>query len=543
MKAEKKIFIDRRDTLEGVISRIGATAAERIILNIPRDAAVGSSVSNFHTLKEKCASGQKELIVESVDDHILELAALARVGAVNPIFRTRERAVSDIIPRAAKTVRPHPLPERHEERPVPGVPPVAAAIRPERIDALVHHLPPRDAVVKVERHARPRGKLLLRWATATAAVAVVAAAVYGLAAWVLPRATVTLVVRQVPVAVGETVSVKDKVQSVDVSGSQVVLPGELLVATKNAAVPFSASGRDTISTKATGTLVISNGFSTESQVLVATTRFESPERKVFRLVGRVTVPGATSAGDKIQPSTIRVAVVADQVGESYNVGSSTGWRIPGFQGTPKYEGFSAAATEPMTGGSSGERPVPTPADLAAAKQRLREILRDALESQMSVLLLDRFSLLDGASGFTMLQEQVQQQPNDAASYSIFGEAEMRKLVFDTSMFKNAIVKKVAGQVDLAAEPEPKVRAFNVVPLAPQVNLRDGAMTFTATGSIIFEAPVDVEGFKQSLLGTDEATLRAKALAISGLERVQVSLWPFWVSRVPENPAKVEVVVR
>ena len=99
MKSEKKIFLDQHDDLDVVVDRLIKTQAHIVILNLPRDSVLGTSLDNFHVLKRESVTAGKELFIESVDDHVLELASLAKLRATNPIFKRNERIVSDILPK------------------------------------------------------------------------------------------------------------------------------------------------------------------------------------------------------------------------------------------------------------------------------------------------------------------------------------------------------------------------------------------------------------------------------------------------------------
>ena len=56
--------------------------------------------------------------------------------------------------------------------------------------------------------------------------------------------------------------------------------------------------------KARGSLTVYNEYSSSPQTLVATTRFESPEGKIFRIEKNIVVPGAKIEEGKIIASTI-----------------------------------------------------------------------------------------------------------------------------------------------------------------------------------------------------------------------------------------------
>src|SRR3989338_1313978 len=99
IRPEKKIFVEKPHDLEFIVGKIIEAEADRIILNIPRDAVIGRALHNFQILKREAETAGKNIFIESVDDHILELASIVGMESQNPVFKNTERAVSDILPR------------------------------------------------------------------------------------------------------------------------------------------------------------------------------------------------------------------------------------------------------------------------------------------------------------------------------------------------------------------------------------------------------------------------------------------------------------
>lgn len=109
-----------------------------------------------------------------------------------------------------------------------------------------------------------------------------------------------------------------------------------------------------VNQKAHGEIAIFNAFSSSSQVLVVNTRFRTKEGNIYRIGEQITVPGATVVNGEITPSKIIVEVVSDNEGEEYNVAKGVTFDIPGFVGSPRYEGFYGESVEAIDGGYVGE---------------------------------------------------------------------------------------------------------------------------------------------------------------------------------------------
>lgn len=565
MKSEHKIFLEKQDPVEAAVDTVISADTPRVILNIPKGSVISASPENFRILAREAQTAGKELEIESVDDRVLELATFAGIQASNPIFRSRERAVSDIVAKPRMKKVPMrvvesevvlPIEKKSEEEPVrePEKEPekkrgkarvVGETTRPKKKEPDVplpevaeepvrsHRTVPTPA-----RHPWDAKRLVRRVAIALVCIAVVAVGVW-LATSVLPRAAISVTLKKNTVPFNVVIETGRAIVTVNTAASgTIALPGELLVNRKNVSMEFPTVGREKVEVKAKGRLVVSNAFSSESQVLVATTRFESPDGKVFRLVERTVVPGAKIDGGKIVPSTIEVAVVADAPGDGYNVPASTGWHIPGFKGTPKYDAFTAEAKAPLAGGFIGERPVPSAEEIAAAREKVEQTLHDGLSSQMSALHTEGMKLLDTASRFSVVSEDVSSREDTPGVFSMYVEAELREIVFDERMLKDALVTLAkAGGSDPT-----DVDGLSIEYQTARVDFQGGAMSFPVSGSVVLKRAVSADDVRAGTLGKDEATLRSFVLGLPGVERASIMLTPFWVGRVPTNPEKVTVTI-
>lgn len=502
MKSETKIFLEKDDALETVIGHLEMSPAETVTINIPKNSLLAQSAGNFRTLKKISEKTGKELFIESVDERVLEFAEGAKIRGVNPVFRAREK-ITDIIP------------EKHFQ----------SAVRSDGND-------------DEEETASSSGRVA--WFFGIFVILILFGfGAFQLTTKMLPKATVTFVLKKVNIPFEEVIEVSSKVSQTDIGNDdRIIIPGELFTAKKNLEMKFAASGTKKTAVKATGILTVFNAFSAEPQALVATTRFETPDGKIFRLDDKVIVPSARVAGGKITPSSVDVTVTAAEAGETYNVPPISLWRIPGFKGTPRYEGFYAKSSRPMSGGFIGEAATYADTDLKNAKTAIQKSLKDALEGYMRVTLKTNLKLLDGATSFEVIKEEPQLPENDPAHFSIFAEGQMKNLVFDEKTARDALIAKVRKTID----PDTRTKQFTVTYQAPtEANLSAGKMIFTAKGDVTFESNINTASLKSKLYGFDERQFRELVFAFPGLQKANLSLWPFWVRRIPTNAEKVEVI--
>jgi hypothetical protein len=354
--------------------------------------------------------------------------------------------------------------------------------------------------------------------------------------WFLPRGTVRIVLHPWPTQINETIKISTEIST----PKNLVLPGEMISAKRNLEKTLVSTSTVKVLEKAKGKLTILNGFGTTPQILVATTRFETPEGVVFRLDEKTTVPGGKKGADgSLVPGQVTVLVTADKAGPESNIPPVEIWRIPGFKGTPRYEKFYAKSELPMTGGFEGERAAPAEGEVEKVKKSLAEDLEGVLRGEASVLMSDNFTLLPGAESFRLVREEVDFDATDPSKFSVFAEGELRSLVFETEMLKTALTDLSAGRLKI--EGPLTIRDFSVNYAEPQVDWVSGSMLFKATGTIVFEEKTNKENLPEKLKGLNEEEIKKVLFDLPGLDRVSVNFWPFWVKSMPSRASKIEVV--
>ncbi len=518
-KQEQKIFFKPDDGLDIVIQRLKKSKAHRVELHIPEDSILKSSLDNFYAIKRESNLVKKEVVVESIDPHIEELASLAKLSTMNPIFGKNERLISDIIPKSHKHVlRTETAAQTEEESP------------------LFTKEIPRKPKKKTPRHLKSGKRFVV-------ILSVVAVIVLGIitAIYILPRAMVVVVLEKTTLEFNESVEAKSSVYETVTEDKGITLPGELLSAMRNIEMQFPANDEQVIEKKAIGELLVYNEFSSASQVLVERTRFLSPDGKIYRLNKRITVPGATVVAGKITPSYIKVSVTADKPGDEYNIdpNMAVSWRIPGFQEaglTERYEGFYAKPTGPMVGGYIGSAFVPTEEDISAARQTVVSSLRSSLLSQMLVAESPNLRLLDEAEQFEIVGEEITEGISEDGTFQFFAEAEMKRMVFEEDTLVKALMERFASPLDYDVRiVESDLRYDDI-----KVDWQTNTLSFTAKGSFVVEPSVNKDNLKAQLFNQDESMIKSIIFSIPGLEKASISLWPFWVKRVPENLKRVKI---
>jgi hypothetical protein len=349
---------------------------------------------------------------------------------------------------------------------------------------------------------------------------------------VLPRVEIKISLQKYPLNFNQTV------EAGILGGTK--LPAELFTEKRNLQMNFPATGKQNIQTKAQGKIIIYNSYSSDAQNLVAGTRFLTPDNKIFRLVKNITVPGAKIQEGKIIVSNIETDVVADQPGPEYNIEPVAKFTIPGLKGSPKYEGFYGQSTKPMAGGFVGEAAVPTDKDIADAKVKIKQ----ALETNLKTIIFSQFpqelKILDGASEFKILREEVKKETDKDNNFGIFSEAQMKLIAFREKDLKDMLINQLKPQLTAG---DYEIENFSLNYGVSRSDFEKGLMSFPINGQIVFQNKIDLEGLRQQAKGQNEQALKSLVFKLPGLGKAQLSFWPRYVKTAPNNINKIKVIIQ
>src|SRR3989344_5510107 len=314
---------------------------------------------------------------------------------------------------------------------------------------------------------------------------------------------------------------------------------------KNLELPLAATGKKLIQSKAKGTIRIYNAYSSESQTLVATTRFLSPDGKLFRLDSAVTVPGAKISDGKIIPSSIDAAVSADKIGPEYNIPPVQKLTIPGLKGSPKYEAFYGVSDAPMKGGVNGVQSYPKSEDIAAAKKNAEKAIRDVLQGSFAVSVPSEFTVLDGSSRFQITRSEPVPTSDSNGNYIYFVEAKEDRMAVRSSDILNLMISKAVAEkavTEPGADFDAKKTDLKFDYKSSNIG-KDGTLK-GVTLSVVFKGDfvrkIDVNDLRGKIAGKNENDLKTLILSVPGIESAKIALWPFWVKTVPVSIGKITV---
>jgi hypothetical protein len=332
----------------------------------------------------------------------------------------------------------------------------------------------------------------------------------------------------IPITISNKVTETDEVYG--------VIPGESIQIEKVVSKNFSAAGEKDVFQKAKGRMTIYNNFGTSPQTLVATTRFQTSEGLVFRITKNVVVPGAVKQGDKLRPGEVQAEVVADRAGDEYNVEPSE-FKIPGFLGSPKYQGFYAKSFEKFSGGFIGKTNVATKEEIEKAETSVKEEV--VSETKKELALLSNFKILDETLDIETEKTADSNKAGDLGKeFKIGYKAKLRTIAFKDENVIGFIAQYIANSQNLKVIDKGLEINYEEV----QFDKENDKLFLNLSASGQAAENIDKEKIISDIINRKNSEAETYLGSLKEIESSQIFLSPFWVRSIPKNRNRIEIQV-
>lgn len=314
------------------------------------------------------------------------------------------------------------------------------------------------------------------------------------------------------------------------------LPYQTISVTRSASVSVPASGTKKVSRPASGVLTVSNSFSFASQRLIANTRFEAQDGKIYRIRDSITVPG----GSALKPGTATATVYADSAGPDYNKPAGAVFTIPGFKGDPRYSKFSAVSEGAISGGFTGDEPAIADSDLAAAKTALQQKLDADVRAAAAAGIPEGSLAVPGALAVAFMDLTQTSGANKTATLS--QSASATGIIVRQADLAGAIAKNELKNYN--SEPVLFGDISNMdLSLATTSKRQDGTITLALKGNATLIWQFDKSALVMALLGKGKNEFQEVVRSFQpAIAKADASIRPFWHGTFPSDITKITIKV-
>lgn len=369
--------------------------------------------------------------------------------------------------------------------------------------------------------------------------------------WVLPKASVDIVVSSEALVKSITIKMSSGAPSVDTKSR--LLPGKTTTGQASGSDTIDATGSKTVGEKATGEVTIFNKTDSDKKFTKGTTisLITSKEALKFTLDADVTVPKQTTTTDTQNPPvTTRdpgkktVKVTAFDFGTKYNLAEDKDFKI----GTSDVDDYIANNEDDFTGGSSKTVKAISQED----KDKLSTQLFDKLKSEALASIKQKLS-----SDQKLLESTVKyQKSSEAFDKNVGDTADKLTLTQQVSgsglYYQQSDLQKLLDE--LLTESIPGGFELSKKDSNTEVGVLDTITGTTAPTDINLEVKIralvvpklDSEKIKRDLKGKKIDEAKNYLSEIKNIKSYTINIWPritTLIGRLPGNESKIEVNVK
>ena len=552
---DEVIYLEADEEITAAIDKLLKLKAAYVRVVVPKRSTLLQSIVNLKLLKKAAADAGKELVLVTADRTATHLAA--RVGlpvaatlkaqpAIPPATQPQEENTSDIVegeeePNLDSGMAASPLAVAKSPKPSFASPMMVRKPLTQSSASDDSSSGPAGEAAKAGPVAAAKAKVpdfnalqkRLLWAAGAVGVLILLFA----ANYFIKTARVVLYAKGSKIEVNFDFNVDPSAR--ESNPGKAVLAGQNLQSNKelNATVP--ATGKKDVGTKAVGQITVSNCVDNNTHTLVAGTRFQSSGGKIFRSTESVDVPGGTIFLCTCSPGKKTVAVEADQAGDTYNLapGKYTLPALPADQ-----QQYMTGQGNQMSGGTTRQVSVVTAADIDKAKGELLAKDKDTAQKDLENKV---------ANGYRALPESFTQTPAEAkANPGVDAEATQTSITVPVSYSELAISKTDFSAL-LKAQAQDQVGSQNSIyddgataaKLTAGKKEANGSQTFSLSTQAYAGAKLDTSAIAKQIQGMRYGDAADTTAKLPGVERSEISLSPFWVSKLPRITSHIKVEVK
>lgn len=550
----KALYLEPDEEITSAIDRLREIEEEDVAIVIPKRAAIIQSIINLKLLRHQAEGLKKKISIVTTDKTGRNLASAVGLtvyqrmpegtevkesvvhepGTPVPIKFKRgsgqteqsvtppavqTKSVSDPeTPPAPVIMTPAPEPVETASTITAEPPPVAETPKSRR--SLSKISLPRP---KLPGFKMPKGLGGFGGRGLLIALAVLLAGGGLLAAFLLPKAVISVTPKADPLSADVPITFSAKAQAPDVAGH--VVPAKPIEVTLTATTDTAATGTAGSGDKAKGDITVVNTLS-KNQPLVARTRFQAPNGGIFRSQAAVVVP----AGGQTT-----VSVVADDGGEDGNLQPGTKLSIPGLGGSASVYGQVDTA---LGGGSSGQGAKQvSAADADRGKTELaQKAATDGLDQAKAKLAVG-YKLNEQVAATSVLSSTTSPKVGTTADrFTASGSVKVTYFTYHDEDVQNivspALKAKVPAGSDLV-DGTPK-ETFSITSASAD------SLVGTMKASTFASNQVSRDQIKEAVAGKSPEDAIAQLKRSGQADNVTVKLSPFWVHRIPNAASKIEI---
>ncbi|HEX8182529.1 MAG TPA: hypothetical protein VF575_02915 [Candidatus Saccharimonadales bacterium] len=559
------VYIDVDDEITSIVEKLQNSPQRIVALVLPKRAAVLQSVVNMKLLKRSADNAKKHVVLITSESGLLPLAGVVGLHVASSLqskpaipvvpaslggdmaMNNGDDMVSDVEDFSADAAADKPIGV------LAGLPPEepetiqmnddedsaklgASAAAVSGSAAATAAVKGKNKKLKIPNFNKFRTLLI---AGVAVFVLLIGGFIYGNIA--LAKATITLKTNSSDVLTKASLTLDPSVKEVDLETD--TLPARIETKQQTGSQQVSTSGEKNNGTKATGEVTLTLLNCDVDSVTVPAGTGVSSGGQTFITQSSATMESVKIAGkcrntDFKDVSTAGVSVVAQKAGAGYNLPPSP-FTVAG------YSNVSGGSSDPMSGGTDNIVKVVAQADIDSAKQKIAGQEKDSNTAE------DDLAKKLSAAGYTAIAASLKAgEPTVTPSAAVGDQADTVTVSQSTTytMYgaKSADIKKIIAahvreQIDTSKQ-EILKDGFDTAKYEINTPNTAGPLGVTLSATSLAGPDIKTDRLASQLAGKKTGDVKSVAKSIPGVSDATVKYSPFWISSVPKNASKVEIII-
>jgi hypothetical protein len=505
MEERDYLYLKGNEELGDIIEILREFKGDEIILVVPNQTKALLHPVNIDLLKKEFLKNKKKIYFSTEDKKIGDLLKAAGFNVFLEEYETPEelsKIVTDIIVPAKSKPKVKKLSAKSEFK-------------------------EKSALVKPK-------SFLVKWLKLVLLLILIAVIIgFGLDKFT-SKAVITITLKSESKDFQEVIELRPGIVSNDLSNQ--ILAGEKIELAKTHTIIVSATGVGRGGNRAKGEITVRNS-SEYATPLVQGTRFQSQDGKIYRSTKRIYIPSQSEGG------TVKVEVVADEMGEKYNINPAAEFTIPGFKGTAWDTRLKTTAESGIFGGGNSEIKIATIDDLTAGRVKFEKELKEIIFKEIGLKYKEYIFPEDGGSiniGLPDISHRVG-QITDRIVFSGKGEFKIIGVKKDklVNFVKDLIADKNLKEKVNVRIAELDIENFRIIDSDAKLSYA----RIQVAGKVKTKSDIDVKQVVEQLKGKRLEEIKDILKNNSAIGNAEGSIWPFWNNSLPLNSDKIEIKVR
>ncbi|MBA3758430.1 hypothetical protein H0X10_02250 [Candidatus Saccharibacteria bacterium] len=532
------VYIDIDDEITTIIDKVKSSDKKIVALVLPKRAATLQSIVNMKLLKRVTDDAKKNIVLITSETSLLPLAGAVGLHVAKTLQSKPAIPAAPITADTPISVNQDDIDdvELDPAKPVGQLADEEEAIEVDNEDkpeALAAAATTAKGASKKKIRIPNFNKFRLRIVLGVLALILLIVG-YVFAFMVLPKAKV--VIKTDSNSIDTELTLTARPSATEINEEQLIVPAINKELKKTETEKVAATGQLDKGMKASGTVTLQNCSPQAGDVTIPAGTGVSTANFTFITQAAVTLDESSFTGTQIcKTATEQVGVTAQNAGDQYNISGDRTFTVAGFSGV---KGVDSSA---MSGGTTSIVKVVAQKDIDDAKQKIADrsnAVKDELKADLETT--DYYALQDTFAGGAPAITSTPNVNDEASEVTVSSTTTYTMTGVKKDDLKELIAKSVDSKIDKSKQVllDDGLGNANVSILAKEPN---GDVRFVLKTQALAGPQLDENAIKQEIAGKKKNQASNAIKSRPGINDVEISYSPFWVSSTPKKTSKITVI--